>query len=414
MHVSARSLVTDWAQKMRTVSPERASFPALADGLVYLDSAATTLKPVCVADAVASAYRYGTGGVHRGVFELAAKATIRFEEARAKLAAFVGAHPNEIVLGRGTTEALNVVARGLGELRLGPDDEILVSELCHHASLVAWQLAARRASAKVVVAPVDSEGTLHNDALATRFSERTRVVALPHVSNVTGAVLDVAAVAEMARSRGVLFLLDGAQAFPHLDLDMSSLGCDAYAFGAHKAYGPNGVGVLWARHALLEELPPLHGGGHMVSEVTSEGPTLAQVPARHEAGSPNVEGVLGFSAALDFLSTARAHGAQAREAALVDELTQRLALLPFVRILGRPTSRVALVSFVVEGAHAHDVASLLDGDGVAVRGGRMCAHPFFSRVGVSEALRASLGVYSESADIAALVAALHHAHETLA
>lgn len=399
---------------LRIASPERGSFPALADGLVYLDSAATTLKPECVAEAVAQAYRQGTGGVHRGVFGLAASATIRFEETRAKLASFVGAKANEIVLGRGTTEALNVVARGLGEVRLGPDDEVLVSELCHHASLVAWQLAARRASAHVVVAPVDSRGELHNDALALRLSKRTRVIALPHVSNVTGAVLDVAAVAEMARSRGALFVLDGAQAFPHLDLDVSLLGCDAYAFGAHKAYGPNGVGVLWARHALLEELPPLHGGGHMVSEVTREGPTLAQVPARHEAGTPNVEGVLGFSAALEFLAAARARGSHAREEALVAELEQRLAALPFVRILGRPTSRVALVSFAVEGAHAHDVASLLDGEGVAVRGGRMCAHPFFSRMGVSEALRASLGVHSESADIDALVAALEHAHEVLA
>ncbi len=398
---------------LRIASPERGSFPALEGGLVYLDSAATTLKPVCVAEAVALAYRQGTGGVHRGVFGIAASATIRFEETRAKIASFVGAKANEIVLGRGTTEALNVVARGLGEVRLRPDDEVLVSELCHHASLVAWQLAARRASANVVVAPIDSEGALHNDALATRLSERTRVIALPHVSNVTGAVLDVAAVAEMARSRGALFVLDGAQAFPHLDLDVSSLGCDAYAFGAHKAYGPNGVGVLWARHALLEELPPLHGGGHMVSEVTREGPTLAQVPARHEAGTPNVEGVLGFSAALEFLAAARTRGSHTREKALVAELEQRLSALPFVRILGRPTSRVALVSFAVEGAHAHDVASLLDGEGVAVRGGRMCAHPFFSRMGVSEALRASLGVHSESADIDALVSALEHAHEVL-
>ena len=373
-------------------SPERGAFPALqaGDGLVYLDSAATSLKPACVAEAVATAYREGTGGVHRGVFGLAARATAQFEATRAKIASFIGSSPDQIVIGRGTTEALNVVARGLCETRLGPGDEVLASELCHHASLVAFQLAAERASAKVVVAPVDARGELTNDALAAHFSKRTRVVALPHVSNVTGAVLDVSAVAQMAQSWGALFILDGAQAFPHLTIDVSSLGCDAYAFGAHKAYGPNGVGVLWGHRDLLEELPPLLGGGHMVTSVTVDGPVMAPLPARHEAGSPNVEGVLGFGAALAFLEGARTRGAHEREAALVTELVERLERLPFVEVLGPPsprTRRVALVSFVVRGAHAHDVASFLDAEGVAVRGGRMCAHPLFFRLGVNDALQ---------------------------
>ncbi len=390
--------------------PERAHFPALGEaGFVYLDAAATTLVPDAVIDVVSGVYRRGLTGVHRGVHARAAEATQAYEDARRAIGHAVGAAAEQVVLGRGTTEALNVVARGVAESQLGPGDEVLVSALDHHAHLVSWQRAAARASARLVVAPVDVQGVLAASSVVARINARTRVVALPHVSNVTGAVLDAHPIARAARAHGALFVLDGAQAAPHLRVDVRELGCDAYAFGAHKVYGPNGVGALVASEALLAALPPLHGGGHMVVSVDETSATLASGPARHEAGTANVEGALGFAAGLAFLASARARGAEARERKLLGALLEGLAALPFVRVLGAEGPRVGIVSFGVDGAHPHDVASLLDGEGVAVRAGRMCAQPFFAQVGVCDALRVSLSVHSDEADLATFFGALERA-----
>lgn len=395
-------------------SPERPFFPALEGGLVYLDSAATTLVPSPVIDAVCEVYRSGAGGVHRGVHRLAASSTASFEAARVGFAEAVSVEPGRVVFGRGTTEALNVLADGIARTKLGPGDEVLVSELCHHANLVGWQLRASRVGARVVVAPVDAHGVLTADAIVERIGARTRVVSLPHVSNVTGQVLDTEPVAAAARAHGALFVLDGAQAFRSLPIAMDELGCDAYVFGAHKAYGPNGVGVLIATARLLDELPPLHGGGHMVLSVDDEAHVLAPSPAKHEAGSPNVEGISGAARALSYLQDARMRGASARLAALTDELVRGLRGYPFVRVLGSPDRRAGIVSFAIDGVHAHDVATFFDEDGVAVRAGRMCAHPFFASLGVDEALRASLGVYTEGACLEALFASLERTYEALA
>lgn len=380
---------------------------------MYLDAAATTLVPGAVVDVVSDVYRRGLTGVHRGVHARAAEATRAYEDARAAIGAAVGAAPAQVVLGRGTTEALNVVARGLAESRLGPGDEVLVSALDHHANIVSWQLAAARASARLVVVPVDAHGVLAASSVIARIGARTRVVALPHVSNVTGAVLEVQPIARAAGAHGALFVLDGAQAMPHLRVDVRELGCDAYAFGAHKVYGPNGVGALVASEALLAALPPLHGGGHMVLSVDETGTTFASGPARHEAGTANLEGVLGFAAGLAFLDGARARGAEARERTLLAALLDGLATLPFVRVLGAEAPRVGIVSFAVDGAHPHDLASLLDGEGVAVRAGRMCAQPFFAQVGVDDAVRVSLSVHSDDADLAQFFGALERAAEAL-
>lgn len=406
--------VTSEASRVSSMqSPERPFFPALEGGLVYLDSAATTLVPTPVIEAVGEVYRSGAGGVHRGVHRLAAASTASFEASRATFAKAVSVEPERVVFGRGTTEALNVIADGIARTRLGPGDDVLVSELCHHANLVGWQLRTSRVGARLVIAPVDAQGVLTVDAIVERIGERTRVVALPHVSNVTGQVLDTAPIAAAARARGALFVLDGAQAFRSLAIDVDELGCDAYVFGAHKAYGPNGVGVLIATPRLLDELPPLHGGGHMVLSVDEDGHVLAPSPAKHEAGSPNVEGVVGAARALEYLQDARTRGAAARLAELSDELVRGLRGYPFVRVLGAPDRRSGIVSFAIEGVHAHDAATFFDEDGVAVRAGRMCAHPFFASVGVDDALRASLGVYSGGACLDALFATLERTYEAL-
>lgn len=403
------------AHDERTVtieSPERAEFPPLERGLVYLDSAATALRPRAVVAAVSEFLLAGGGPVHRSTHRRAAAATEVVEQARVDVARFVGAHADEVVFCRGTTEALNLLARGIAE-GLGAGDEIVISEACHHASYVAFSLAASRAEATVRVVPVDARGEVSLDALESTLSHRTRVVSLPHVSNVTGALLDASRAAELVRGRGARLVLDGAQAFPHLAIDFAALGCDAYVFGAHKAYGPGGVGVLVARREWLAELPPLHGGGHMVTDVGPGRITLAAGPARHEAGTPNVEGIVGFDATLRFLRAARARGAFDREGALLEQLVARLSALPFVRVLGAPRARVAIVSFEVDQCHPHDVATLLDEDDVAVRAGRMCAHPLFAALGSRGALRASLAIYNDSADVDALVAAIVRAHEVL-
>jgi cysteine desulfurase / selenocysteine lyase len=394
---------------------ERSFFPALAGNLNYLDAAASTLVPSSVIEAVSSAYRDGLAGVHRGVHARASDATLKFEGARATIAQACGAQVDEIVLGRGVTEALNMLAHGLAATRLRAGDEVLVSELDHHANIVSWQLCAAKYGARVVLVPVDSHGVLHVNAVCMRIHSRTKVVALPHVANTTGAVLDTRQIAQMAHRHGALLVLDGAQAFRTLSVDVRELGCDAYVFGGHKAYGPNGVGVLVCSDALLTELPPLHGGGHMVQSVHAcLPPTFARGLARHEAGTPNLEGVLGFTAAVAYRTEARGRGALAREQALTSELERGLRALPFVRVLGDPALRVGIVSFTLRDVHAHDVASFLDERGIAVRPGRMCAQPFFDRLDATDAVRVSLSVHSESADLDALFAALVAAHEFFA
>jgi len=393
-------------------SPERTSFPALSGGLVYLDSAATSLAPRAVAEAVGAVYLGGAGAAHRSTSSLAAAATSTVEGARAKIARLLDTHADCIVFTRGTTEGLTMLARGLCE-PLAPGDEVVVSEACHHASYVGFRLAAARAGVTVRVAAADTNGEITAEAVRAALSSRTRVVSLPHVSNVTGALLDAPAIAELARARGATFVLDGAQAFPHVPVSPGALGCHAYVFGAHKAYGPRGVGVLWGEPGFLDRLPPLHGGGHMVLDARTSPPRLACAPALHEAGTLNLEGIAGLAAALDVLVAARDRGAIAREHELLAHLLEALERRSFVRVLGRPRRRVALATFEVAGCHPHDVATLLDADGIAVRAGHMCAHPLFSALGSRGALRASLAIYTDSSDVDALASSLDRARDLL-
>lgn len=395
----------------------RGEFPALQQGdgaAVYLDSAATTPRPRGVIDAVASAYLRGLAGAHRGVHRWSAAATDALERTRAEVGAWLRAQSSEeVVFVHGATEALNLVAGGWSEGRLRPGDEVLVSGLEHHSSVLPWRRACHRAGAELVVAPIDDVGAVPVESFTRRMTDRTRAVVMAHVSNVTGAILPVRAVASLARSLGAITVVDGAQAVAHLDVDVAALGCDFYAFSAHKMYGPDGVGVLWGRRERLEELEPLVVGGGAVSDVGAHGVTWLPVPHRLEAGTPPLAGVVGLGAAVAFL---RAHGGNAwrdHEAALMTRLDGVLAANPRVRRLGDPPRRAGVASFVLDGIHAHDAGSFLDRAGVAVRAGHHCAQPVMRHFGVTASLRASVGVYNRAADLDALAEALVRAVEVL-
>ena len=397
----------------------RHEFPALEarEGhtpAVYLDSAATSLKPRAVIDAVAGVYLRGLGGTHRGVHRWSAAATDALEATRAELAAWLGGgSPSEVGFTRGATESLNLVATGWGASRLGPGDEVLVSGLEHHSSVLPWRRVCRATGARLVVAPLDASGTVPLEAFSRRMGHRTRVVVMTHLSNVTGAVLPVRAVASLARSLGALVVVDGAQAVAHLDVDVAALGCDFYAFSAHKMYGPDGVGVLWGRHDHLEALEPLVVGGGAVSAVHDEEVTTLPVPHRLEAGTPPLAGVVGLGAALTFLRTRGRSARRDFAAPLRAKLVATLEATPRVRILGETQGRVGLVSFVLEGVHAHDAGSFLDRAGVAVRAGHHCAQPVMDHFGVTASLRASLGVYNTAEDLDIFTDALRQALQEL-
>jgi cysteine desulfurase/selenocysteine lyase len=391
----------------------RQQFPALAQEvnghpLVYLDTAASALVPEAVIRAVADYQRLDHANVHRGVHTLSQRATSRFEDGRAQVARFLHTTPDQVVFTRGTTEALNLVAYGLGA-GWGPGDEIVVSELEHHANLVPWQLVAARTGARVVCWPVTDEGSLDLDALRERLSARTRVVALAHVSNVLGTVQPVAEVAALARAVGAKVVVDGAQGVVHAPVDPAALGADLYAFSGHKVYGPTGVGVLWGRADALEALPPWQGGGDMIDRVSFAGTTFAAPPARFEAGTPNISGVIGLGAAVELLTGFFQQGLVPYEAALLAEGEARLAEIPGVRRLGAAPRRAGVLTFTVDGVHPTDLAMVLDEAGVAVRTGHHCAQPLHDRFGLAGSARASLGAYTTSGDLEALQASLRQA-----
>jgi cysteine desulfurase/selenocysteine lyase len=401
------------------VERARGEFPTLAQrvhghALNYLDSAASALKPRAVIDAVASAYLEAPGNPHRGVHTLAARATDVLERARARVAASIGARAaHEVVLTRGATESLNLVAQGWALPRLGPGDEVLVTELEHHANRVPWQWACERSGARLVVAPIEDDGGVSAATVQRLLSSRTRVVAIAHLSNVLGSVLPVREIADHAHAVGALVVVDGAQAVPHLPVDVLALGADCYAFSAHKLYGPTGLGVLWARAEVLEQTRPLVGGGGMVREVTAERIELAPPPRRFEAGTPHVAGAAGLHAAIDFLASLGPLAIQAHEHALLVHAREALRAVDGVRVLGDPQEQAALLSFVVDGVHAHDVGTLLDRQGIAVRTGHHCAAPLMQRLGVAATVRASFGLYNTHAEVDALARAVHHAAERL-
>lgn len=396
----------------------RADFPILSRGvrgkpLVYLDSAATTQKPRVVLDRLLRFYEEENANVSRGVHALSERATEAYEAARAHAARFLGGDAGEIVFTRGTTESLNLVAQTLGRRRVGAGDEVLVTEMEHHSNFVPWQMLCEERGARLIAAPIADDGTLDLAAFEARLSARTRIVAVAHVSNVLGVENPVARLAAAAHARGAVVVVDGAQAAARLPVDVGALGCDFYAFGGHKAYGPTGIGVLWGRRALLEEMPPWQGGGGMIRQVSLARTTYRDPPERFEAGTPPVAGAVGLAAALGYLEGLGREAVAAHERGLAARAAAALAAVPGVRVVGAPSVRVGVVSFVVDGAHPHDVGTVLDAEGIAVRAGHHCAQPLMERLGLPATVRASFGVYSTDEEVEALVRALARVREVL-
>ena len=398
----------------------RAQFPLLAHTergkpLVYLDTAATSQKPRAVIDAVSDFYANHYASIHRGVYELSETATRLYEGAREKLRAFLGAREaREIVFVRNATEAINLVAYSWGRRHVGAGDEIIVTAMEHHANIVPWQMLCEEQGARLRVLPIRDNGELELDALPALFSERTRLLAISHVSNVLGTINPVRELVTLAHARGVPVLVDGAQAAPRIPVDVRALGCDFYAVSGHKLYGPSGIGALYAKAELLEAMPPWQGGGSMIESVSFDKTTFAGVPTRFEAGSPNAEGAVGLGAALDWLGGVGMERVAAHESELLAYGTQLLEAIPGVRIYGRARAKTGVLSFTIAGVHAHDVGTVLDGEGVAIRAGHHCAQPLMERYGVAAMARASLGVYNDREDLDRLAQGVRKAVELFA
>jgi cysteine desulfurase / selenocysteine lyase len=386
----------------------RAQFAILRESvrgkrLAYLDNAATTQKPEAVLRALDTYYRTSNANVHRAVHLLAERATQQYEGARDRIARWFNAPREEIVFTRGTTEAVNLVARSFLQPRLKPGDEVLLTGMEHHSNIVPWQLAG----AKTVAAPVTDDGTLDLEAWHKLLGPRTRMVAIVHVSNALGTVNPVAEMVRAAQARGIPVLIDGAQAVAHLPVDVQALGADFYCCSSHKVYGPTGFGVLHGKREHLEAMPPWLGGGDMIRTVAFDGSTWNDVPYKFEAGTPDMAGAIGFAAALDWLDSVGLDAIAAHEHALLDYATTALQSLPGLRLIGTAPGKSGILSFVMEQAHAHDIGAMLDQEGVAIRSGHHCTMPLMQRYGVSGTARASLAVYNGRDDIDQLVAALN-------
>ena len=383
-----------------------ADFPAIPAGWAYLDTAATAQKPRPVIDAIARGYGETYATVHRGVYARSADMTLAYEAARRRVAGFIGAGgADEIVFVRGATEAINLVAQCWAGSQLRAGDRILLSTLEHHSNIVPWQMVAERLGVAIDVAPLTADGRIDLDAVEAMLTPAHKLVALAHVSNVLGSVLDGRRAAELAHRVGAKLLLDGCQAVPRLPVDVAALGCDFYVFSGHKLYGPTGIGCLWARPELLDAMPPWQGGGAMIDRVSFARTTYAPPPARFEAGTPHIVGALGLAAAIDYVEGIGLDRIHAHEAALVAGTREALARINSVRLFG-PADSAGIVSFSIEGVHPHDIGTILDESRVAIRAGHHCAQPLMAALGVEATARASFGVYNGPGDIDALVAGI--------
>lgn len=402
----------DWARV-------RADFPLLTrevhgKPLVYLDAANTGQKPAAVIVAVDDFYRRHNANVSRAVHTLGTEATEAYEGARAKLARFFNVRGDELVLCSGTTFAINLVAYSWALPRLEPGDAIVLTRMEHHANIVPWQLVAQRTGASIKVAELTDTGELDLDRLYALLTPEVKLLGVTHVSNVLGTVNPVREICREARRRGIVTVVDGSQAAPHRALDIAAIGCDFYAFTGHKMCGPTGTGALWARRELLDAMPPFLGGGEMIKEVRFDGTVFNEGPHKFEAGTPNIAGFVGLGAAVDYLAGIGMDAIEAREKALLAHATEALSAIDGVRILGRPREKAAVISFLVDGAHAHDLATLLDLEGIAVRSGHHCAHPLMQHYGVPATCRASFAFYNTHEEIDAFVAALVKVRRLLA
>jgi cysteine desulfurase/selenocysteine lyase len=375
--------------------------------LVYLDSAASTQKPNQVLDAVSDFYRRDYANIHRAVHDLSKRATQAYEGARQRAAQFINAaHHSQCIFTRGTTESINLVAWSFAAPLLTPGDEILISAMEHHSNIVPWQLVCEQHGAKLVVVPINDAGELEYDAYLDLLSDRTRLVAMAHVSNALGTVNPVEDIISAAHDRNIPVLLDGAQSAPHAPVDVQALNVDFFTFSSHKIYGPTGVGILYGRKQLLEQMRPYQGGGDMIRTVTFERSTYADIPARFEAGTPNIAGAVGLAAALDYVSDIGMASIAHHEQELLNYGTEVLTQIPGLKMIGTAAQKAAVLSFVIDGIHPHDIGTILDMEGVAVRTGHHCAQPVMDRFGIAATTRASLGIYNDKSDLDALSAGL--------
>jgi cysteine desulfurase/selenocysteine lyase len=383
----------------------RADFPILSvqvhgKPLAYLDNAATAQKPRAVIDAISSYYENTNANIHRGVHALSEAATRQFEAAREKTRKFLGAESiAEIIFTRGTTEAINLVEASYGRAFLKAGDEVLISGLEHHSNIVPWQLICAETGAKLQVAPIDETGAIRMNELSRLLGPRTRIVSVNHVSNALGTVNPVAEIIRLAHAQGAVVLLDGAQAVPHLAVDVQALDCDFYAFSAHKLFGPTGVGVLYGRRQLLEKMPPYQGGGDMIRTVTFEKSTWNELPHKFEAGTPDIAGVIGLGAAIDYVSALGMDFIRDREAELLAYATRKLGAIPGLRLIGTARDKASVLSFTLEGIHPHDIGTILDQEGIAIRTGHHCAQPVMDFFKVPATARASFAFYNTEAEI---------------
>jgi len=403
-----------------SVQRVRQDFPILKQRfygkpLVYLDSAASSQKPRAVIDAISRFYSEDYANIHRGLHALSERATQAYEGARDTVRRFLNApSEQEIVFVRGTTEAINLVAQSYARPRLQPGDEILISAMEHHSNIVPWQIVCAERGARLRVVPITDAGELRLDVYEELLGPRTKLVAITHVSNVLGTINPIREIINLAHQRQIAVLVDGAQAVPHLAVDVQSLDCDFYAFSGHKLYGPSGIGVLFGKAALLEAMPPYQGGGDMISSVTFENTTYNRLPYKFEAGTPHIAGAVGLGAAIEYVTAIGLETIAAYEHELLAEATARLAAMPEVRLIGTAQEKTGVLSFVMEGIHPHDIGTVLDREGIAIRAGHHCAQPVMQRFGISATARASFGLYNTQAEIDALVAGIHKVLEVFA
>jgi cysteine desulfurase / selenocysteine lyase len=380
--------------------------------LVYLDSGASSQRPVAVLRAVEEYETHSHSNVHRGVHALSQAATEAFEGARERVRRYINARSTkEIIFVRGTTEAINLVAQSFARPRFRAGDEIIVTALEHHANIVPWQMVCEQTGCTLKVAPINKRGELLFDEYVKLLSPRTKLVAIAHVSNALGTILPVKRIVDAAHGHGAVVLVDGAQAVPHAHVDVRALGCDFYAFSGHKLYGPTGIGVLYGREELLQSMPPWQGGGDMILTVSFEKTTYNGLPAKFEAGTPNISGAVGLAAAMDYVESLGIDAIAAHEQRLVELATAELQRIPGIQIVGTAANKASIVSFTLDGVHPHDLGTILDHEGVAVRTGHHCAMPLMTFLGLPATARASFGVYNTEKDVASLVAALGKARE---
>jgi len=395
----------------------RADFPLLSrpmNGrqLAYLDNAATSQKPQAVIDALSRYYAEENANIHRGVYELSQQATLAYERARGAVQRLVNAgDPHEIVFTRGATESINLVACAYGNAHFAEGDEIVLSVMEHHSNIVPWQLVAERTGARLRVIPMSDAGVLDLEAYGNLFTSRTKLVAVVHVSNSLGTINPIKEMVATAHDHGVPVLVDGAQAVPHMPVDVRDLGCDFYAMSGHKMFGPTGIGALYGTTSMLEAMPPYQGGGEMIHTVRFEGTTYAPLPAKFEAGTPHIAGAIGLGAAVDYLHALPWEWIHGHEADLLAYATARLQDVPGLRIVGTAPEKASVISFVIDGVHAHDIGTILDQEGVAIRTGHHCTQPVMERLGVPATARASFAFYNTRDEVDALVAGLGKVHE---